>query len=85
MPMKKPKKTEKIRQKAPAPPQAVVKAATLAKVLNVSRTTVWNWIRNGSIKAARGGQGPKCHYQIPVSVIRERWGQSVALACQDGR
>ncbi len=52
----------------------------VAHALQVSRTTIWNWIRSGKLRAHR--IGPRGNYRIPRQSIVDLYDEPTAEACQ---
>jgi len=55
--------------------------ATVARALNVSRTTVWDWAKDGRLEAFRLTKSQKSPYRIPRSALVRHYGEDVAAHC----
>jgi excisionase family DNA binding protein len=58
---------------------------TVARALNVSRTTVWDWIKQDRLESFRLTDSPKSPYRIPRSALLAAYpgpaGQDLVAHC----
>ena len=67
----------------PAEPQVrgAFSVATVAEALDVSRTTIWTWAKDGRLEAFRLTPSGKSPFRITRTAIITAYGQDVVQHC----